>query len=33
MKILAKKYMRFAIRDKLGRSVPILLSDHLVQRI
>jgi len=33
MKILAKKYVRFAIRGKLGRSVPVLLSANLVQCI
>ncbi|KYN08439.1 hypothetical protein ALC62_00571 [Cyphomyrmex costatus] len=33
MKILAQKYVRFAIRGKLGRSVPVLLSANLVQCI
>lgn len=33
MKILAKRYVRFAIRGKLGRTVPVLLSANLVQCI
>lgn len=33
MKILAKKYVRFATRGKLERSVPVLLSANLVQCI
>lgn len=33
MKILAKRYVRFAIRGKLGKSVPVLLSANLVQCI
>lgn len=33
MKTLALKYVRFAIRGKLGRSVPVLLSANLVQCI
>lgn len=33
MKLLAKKYVRFTIKGKLGRSVPVLLSANFVQCI
>ncbi|KAM0726627.1 hypothetical protein ACS0PU_007811 [Formica fusca] len=32
-RIIAEKYIRFCIRGKLGRTVPVLLSNDLFQSI